>query len=225
MLGTMDKIQCAMYRNYPRGVSSARESAGIALQRSRVRIPYPPPTYRAGVVECAKSVRNIRALDLLTRVVKHAWSEPSTDADSADRRRLRVRAGSAGARTRSPAAAMDWVCHPPTCHPLVIPEKSSGSRKVRTEGGEGMTAAAGLYVLALVTGLIFPAGVPTAQIHAQVTSSDGTCVNHTDFDFVHAWKRSSLEGSRHRGRGVVGSIRVQRRRSLRRFPRRECGEP
>ena len=26
-----------------RGVSSARESAGIALQRSRVRIPYPPP--------------------------------------------------------------------------------------------------------------------------------------------------------------------------------------
>ena len=61
MLGTMDKIQCAMYRNYPRGVSSARESAGIALQRSRVRIPYPPPICRAeqGRVceKCAKHSR------------------------------------------------------------------------------------------------------------------------------------------------------------------------
>jgi hypothetical protein len=47
ILGAMDKVQGAVYRKSPRGVSSARESAGIALQRSRVRIPYPPPTYRA----------------------------------------------------------------------------------------------------------------------------------------------------------------------------------
>jgi hypothetical protein len=41
--GTLAKVQCSVYRKSSRGVSSARESAGIALQRSRVRIPYPPP--------------------------------------------------------------------------------------------------------------------------------------------------------------------------------------
>ena len=43
ILGTMDKVHCSVYRKSSRGVSSARESAGIALQRPRVRIPYPPP--------------------------------------------------------------------------------------------------------------------------------------------------------------------------------------
>ena len=52
--GTMDKVQCAVYCKSPRGVSSARESAGIALQRPRVRIPYPPPLAATRGLHCAE---------------------------------------------------------------------------------------------------------------------------------------------------------------------------